>query len=169
MLLPVFGDVIVELRLYNHATCVKNAKYHMLVGLAVCFMLLEARPGKTRSMPSSKQTAERPARPPPAAGNCPATSSCLSPFLTVCSSQDEEFFTQQHHRTDLQIGQETGKHQDGFCTKTWRPWRERAPPDLEKPHQTPYNYHAAFCNFISLMRNYRPSSGCECLVPGTKS
>lgn len=54
LLLPVFIDVTVELRLHNHATCVKSAKYHMLLGLAVCFVLLEARPEKTHSMPSSK-------------------------------------------------------------------------------------------------------------------
>lgn len=54
LLLPVFMAAIVELRLHNHITHIKNANYHMLVGLAVCFMLLEAKPGKTWSMPSSK-------------------------------------------------------------------------------------------------------------------
>lgn len=54
LLLPVFIAVILELRLHSHATHVKNANYHMLMGLAVCFMLVEAKPGKTRSMPSSK-------------------------------------------------------------------------------------------------------------------
>lgn len=36
-----------------------------------------------------------------------------------------------------QMGQETGKHQDGFCTKTWQPWRERALPKLRSHTKPP--------------------------------
>lgn len=62
--------------------------------------------------------------------------------------------------------QEMAKHQQVFCTKELVTNQgRRTHPNLQQLQ----NDCAAFYHFISMMRNYMPSSGFELFIPGTKS